>query len=109
MANISFPGTSNFVGEFLILLGSFSINSTITFLGAICVILGSVYSLWLLNRIIYGNFKVQYTKQFLDISLKEFIVFLPLLIGTILIGLYPNFFLISIHMSINNLIELMCF
>lgn len=81
VANISFPGTSSFVGEFLILLGSFKVNTTITFFSAIGVILGGAYSLWLFNRIVFGNLKIQYISKFLDLSLRELIIFVPLLIG----------------------------
>lgn len=109
MANISFPGTSSFVGEFLILVGSFKVNSTITFLGATGVIIGGAYSLWLFNRIAFGNLKTQYTQKFLDISPREFVLFLPLILGTIIIGIYPNIFLNSIHMSVNYLVELLHF
>jgi proton-translocating NADH-quinone oxidoreductase chain M len=109
LANISFPGTSSFVGEFLILAGSFKVNTTITFLGAIGVIIGGVYSLWLFNRIAYGNLKIQYTQQFLDLSFREFLIFLPLILGTLIIGICPSIFLNSIHMSVNNLIEAIYF
>ena len=60
MANIAFPGTSSFIGEFLILTGSFKSNTSVAFLGATGVILSGAYSLWLLNRIAFGNMKVQY-------------------------------------------------
>jgi proton-translocating NADH-quinone oxidoreductase chain M len=109
MANISFPGTSSFIGEFLILAGSFKVNTTITFLGATGIIIGGAYSLWLLNRIIFGNLKIQYTNKFLDLSFREFIVFMPLILGTLAIGICPEIFLSSLHMSINNLIELLYF
>lgn len=109
LANISFPGTSSFVGEFLILVGSFQVNTTITFLGATSVVIGGAYSLWLFNRIAYGNIKTQYTTKFLDLNFREVLVFLPLLLGTLIVGVYPNFFLTSIHSSVNNLIELLYF
>ena len=109
MANIGLPGTSSFIGEFLILVGSFKVNTSITFLGATGMVIGGAYSLWLFNRIAYGNLKIQYTAQFLDVSFREFITFLPLILGTLLTGLYPNIFLSSIHMSVNNLIELLYF
>ena len=76
------PGTSSFVGEFLILVGSFKVNTTITFLGATSVIMGGVYSLWLLNRIAFGNLKIQYTNKFLDLSQREFIIIVPLILVT---------------------------
>lgn len=109
MANISFPGTSSFVGEFLILIGSFKVNTTITFLGATSVVVGGAYSLWLFNRIAYGNLKIQYTTKFLDLSPREFVTFTPLILGTLIMGIYPNIFLTSIHMSVNNLVELLYF
>jgi proton-translocating NADH-quinone oxidoreductase chain M len=109
LANISFPGTSSFVGEFLILLGSFKVNSVITFLGATGVIIGGAYSLWLFNRIVYGNLKTQYTQKFLDLTPREFIIFIPLILGTLVVGIYPNVFLSSIHMSVTYLIELLQF
>jgi proton-translocating NADH-quinone oxidoreductase chain M len=109
MANISFPGTSSFVGEFLILVGSFKVNTTITFFGATSVVIGGAYSLWLFNRIAYGNLKIQYTTKFLDLSLRELLVFIPLLLGTLAVGIYPNIFLTSIHSSVNNLIEILYF
>jgi proton-translocating NADH-quinone oxidoreductase chain M len=109
LANIGFPGTSSFVGEFLIFTGSFKVNSTITFLGATSVVIGGAYSLWLFNRIAYGNLKIQYTNKFLDLSPREFVVFSPLALGTLIVGIYPNIFLTSIHMSVNNLVELLYF
>jgi len=109
LANISFPGTSSFVGEFLILAGSFKSNINITFLGATGVIIGGCYSLWLFNRIAFGNIKTQYTKQFIDINKREFIAFLPLILGTLITGIYPNIFLTTIHSSVNSLIEFIYF
>ena len=109
IANISFPGTSSFVGELLILVGSFKVNTTVTFLGATSIIIGAAYSLWLFNRIAFGNLKTQYTQKFLDLSPREFVIFLPLILGTLVMGIYPNIFLSSIHMSVSYLIELLYF
>lgn len=109
LANISFPGTSSFVGEFLILVGSFKVNSSITFLGATGIIIGGAYSLWLFNRIAFGNLKIQYVGKFLDLSPREFTVFFPLILGTLVVGLYPNIFLSSLHTSVNYLVELLYF
>lgn len=109
MANIGLPGSSSFIGEFLILAGSFKVNTSITFLGATGMVIGGAYSLWLFNRISYGNLKAQYTTQFLDVSFRELVTFLPLILGTLFTGLYPNIFLSSIHMSVNSLVELLYF
>jgi proton-translocating NADH-quinone oxidoreductase chain M len=109
MANIGLPGTGSFVGELLILTGSFKANTTVTFLGATGMILGGCYSLWLFNRIAYGNLKTQYFKNYLDINKREFLIFFPLILGTLVMGVYPNIFLNSIHFSVNMLVELMYF
>jgi NADH-quinone oxidoreductase subunit M len=69
------------------------------------MVIGGCYSLWLFNRISYGNLKIQYLKNYIDINKREMFIFLPLIFGTIIIGLYPEFFLNSIHMSVNMLIE----
>jgi proton-translocating NADH-quinone oxidoreductase chain M len=109
LANISFPGTSSFVGEFLILTGSFKCSTSVTFLGATGIIIGGAYSLWLLNRIAFGNLKVKYCRKFIDLNKKEFLCFVPLILGTLVLGLSPNIVLTTIHFSVNNLIELIYF
>ena len=58
MANIALPGTSSFVGEFLLLCGVYQTNSLTAFIAALGVILSGAYSLWLYNRIIFGNLKI---------------------------------------------------
>lgn len=105
LANIGFPGTSSFVGEFLILLGVFDVNTTVAFFGSTGVIISSMYSLWLFNRIVYGNIKIREMQYFLDLSIREFVIFLPLMLGTFIVGLCPNFFLDSMHISVSNLVE----
>lgn len=109
IANISFPGTSNFVGEFLILTGSFKINKTVTFFSAFGIIISSAYSLWLLNRISFGNLKTQYISKFSDLNYREIAIFIPLIMGTLTVGVWPNIFAKSYTASINSLIELVHF
>nr|YP_009672655.1 NADH dehydrogenase subunit 4 [Dictyopteris divaricata]QDB64140.1 NADH dehydrogenase subunit 4 [Dictyopteris divaricata] len=100
MANLGLPGTSSFVGEFLLLISAFSANTTACFLAATSLVLGGAYSLWLFNRIAYGNIKL----AGLDITLREFVVFLPLVIGTLVMGIYPNLFLQPMHAAVSNLV-----
>lgn len=107
MANIGLPGTGSFVGEFLILAGSYQTNTTITFLGATGMVLGGCYALWLFNRIAYGNLKTQYIKEFSDLNLREVVIFTPLVLGTLIMGVYPEIFLDPIHMSVSTLLERM--
>ena len=106
MANIAVPGTSSFVGEFLILAGSMKISSVATVLGATGMVLGGGYSLWLFNRVSYGNLKIQYFNHFSDMDKREFCVFFPLILGTLGVGIYPVIFLNAIHASTYNLLEI---
>lgn len=105
MANIALPGTSSFVGEFLLLAGIFKMSTTGALLGALGMVLGGAYSLWLFNRIVYGNLKLQYIDHFSDISKRELFVFMPLILGTLYMGVCPEIFLTSLHSSVVNLIE----
>lgn len=109
MANIGLPGTSSFVGEFLILTGSFKFNTTVTVLGATSMVIGGCYSLWLFNRIVYGNLKTQYINNFSDLTKKDLFVFLPLFSGTFILGIFPNIFLSVIQMSTLKLTEYIYF
>ncbi len=99
MANIALPGTSSFVGEFLILAGIFKFNSTAAILGATGMVLGGAYSLWLFNRVSYGNIKIDYVTKFKDLNWREFIILIPLILGTLIMGIYPDIFLDPIHAS----------
>jgi proton-translocating NADH-quinone oxidoreductase chain M len=103
MANIALPGTSSFVGEFLLLTGIYKTNVVAACVGGLSVILGGAYSLWLYNRLMFGNLKVAYTIRFKDLNFREFSILLPLLIFVIFMGVYPSFFSNFIHLSVSNL------
>jgi proton-translocating NADH-quinone oxidoreductase chain M len=103
MANIALPGTSSFVGEFLLLLGIYKTNILSAIIGALGVILCGAYSLWLYNRIIFGNLKITSITMFKDVNFREFIILLPLLILVLFMGVYPSFFSEYIHLSVCSL------
>ena len=90
MANIGLPGTSSFIGEFLIIAGCFFTNTLAALFSALGMILGGGYSLWLLNRIIFGNIKNFSIKEFQDLTRIEFFYLLPYAVLTILLGIYPE-------------------
>ena len=98
MANCSLPGTSNFIGELCLFSGISQDNIFVTFFGAFGIILSGVYSLWLYNKLSFGNLKIQYINKFLDITYREFSVLLPLLFLTIFLGIYPNVILEKLHL-----------
>nr|YP_006280852.1 NADH dehydrogenase subunit 4 [Cyanophora paradoxa]ADW79206.1 NADH dehydrogenase subunit 4 [Cyanophora paradoxa] len=104
MANISLPGTSSFVGEFLSLLGVYQNNNSVAIIATLGIILGAAYALWLCNRIIFGVIKIDYIGYIGDITKREFILLLILSLATIFIGIYPNIFFSSMHVSVSYLI-----
>ena len=103
MANIALPGTSSFTGEFMLLGGIYKTNIVTAIISATGVILSGAYSLWLYNRIIFGNIKEHYTLKFVDMSYREFLIMFPLIFFVFLVGIYPSIFLSYLHSSIANL------
>jgi len=104
MANIGLPGTGSFVGEFLIFVGAFQISTIITFFSATGLVLGGTYSLWLFNRLSYGSLKIHAFKGYNDVNWREFVYMIPLIVGTLIMGIYPDIFLSYLHVSVSNLI-----
>nr|YP_009675871.1 NADH dehydrogenase subunit 4 [Riccia fluitans]QDE12673.1 NADH dehydrogenase subunit 4 [Riccia fluitans]QIB72367.1 NADH dehydrogenase subunit 4 [Riccia fluitans]WKW95129.1 NADH dehydrogenase subunit 4 [Riccia fluitans] len=105
LANMSLPGTSSFIGEFLILVGAFQRNSLVATLAALGMILGAAYSLWLYNRVVFGNFKPNFILKFSDLNRREVLIFLPFIVGVIWMGVYPEVFLECMHTSVSNLVQ----
>jgi proton-translocating NADH-quinone oxidoreductase chain M len=105
MANISLPGTSSFIGEFLVLTGAFQNNTFAAILGATGMVLGAAYALWLCNRVIYGYTKPYYISSFSDLSRREVLLFSPFVFLVLLIGLFPAPFLDVLHPSIGNILQ----
>jgi len=105
MANLGFPGTSSFVGEFLTLIGSFQSNTIVTFLISSGMVSGAAYSLWLCNRILFGSLSTQYIHQYKDVEFREFLVFLPLILPILWMGIFPELFLEIMHLSVSNLLQ----
>ena len=90
LASLGLPGTSGFVGEFLVLLSIFTINTYFAIFATTGVVLAATYSLWLYRRIIFGALIKDDLSEMFDLTRREIIIFLPLIILTIFIGLYPK-------------------
>jgi proton-translocating NADH-quinone oxidoreductase chain M len=105
LANMGFPGTSSFVSEFLVLVGAFKSNVFVTTLITTGVIWGAGYSIWLYNRVAFGNIRTSHISEFRDLDRREAMVFLPCIILVLLMGVYPEIFLNAMHVSITHLIE----
>ena len=104
LASVGLPGTGGFVGEFLVLVGIFQVDTWVAALAATGVILGAAYMLWLYRRVIFGALVKDELKSILDLSRREVAVFAPLLVLTIWMGVYPSSFLNFLHVSTANLI-----
>jgi NADH-quinone oxidoreductase subunit M len=92
MASIGLPGTSGFVGEFLVLVGAFEVNFWLALLGSLGMILGAAYMLYLYRRIIFGRITRDDLRAILDLSPREIAVFAPLVLLTLWMGIYPSSF-----------------
>ena len=103
--NIGFPGTSSFIGELLVLVGSFQSNIFLTFVVSFSIILSACYAIWLLNRLSFGLLKLTYFNNFQDLSRREFSILIPLVVLVLWMGLLPNNFLKEIHFSVSILLE----
>lgn len=104
MANISVPGTSSFVGEFLVLLGAYQHSPLVTLLASVGMVLGAAYGLWLCNRLLYGQVKVQYLPVMADLNRRELWMCLPCMALVLWMGFYPEPFLDTMHCSVSHLL-----
>ena len=105
MASVGLPGTSGFVGEFLVMVGVFKANNWVAFFIATGVILGAAYMLWLYRRVIFGTLDKEDLKAFLDLSPREVAVFAPLIVIVFWMGIYPVSFTEIFGPSVENLIS----
>ncbi len=92
MATNGLPGTSGFVGEFLVIIGSLQVNFWLALLGGMGMILGAAYSLYLYRRIIFGRITRDDLRNILDLSPREWAVFAPLIVLTLWMGIFPSSF-----------------
>lgn len=104
LANMSLPGTSSFIGEFLVMVGVFQRNTLIATLAAIGMILGAAYSLWLYNRVVFGAWKPNYINKLADLNRREVLMLTPFVFGIFWMGIYPEVFLECMHASVSNLL-----
>ena len=106
MANAGLPGTSGFVGEFLVILGAFQVNFWIAFLAATTLIFGAAYSLWMYKRVIFGGVKNSAVEKLDDVNRRE-VLFLSLLAVAVLgMGVWPAPFLDVMQVSVDELLRL---
>ena len=104
MANAGLPGTSGFVGEFMVILASFKANFWFAFLAASTLILGAAYSLWMVKRVVFGDIANDNVRQLQDVNGREFVILASLAVVVLLFGLWPAPLIDVMHASVDNLL-----
>ena len=105
LASVGLPGTGGFIGEFLVLMGAFQVSSWVAFFAAFGLILGPAYMLYLYRRVVFGKLVREDLKSILDLSPREIILFVPLVLVVLWMGIYPSSFLGPMHASVAKLIN----
>jgi NADH-quinone oxidoreductase subunit M len=105
MANVGLPGTSGFVGEFLTLLGAFQVNTWLAIIGTTGVVLSAAYALWLYRRVIFGTLEKANLQSILDLNAREKFTLFPLVVLTIVLGVYPKLVFDITSASVAHLVE----
>ena len=105
MANVGLPGTSGFVGEFLTLLGTFQVNTWVAAVACTGVILSAGYALWLYRRVVMGDLVREALRTITDMTARERAVFAPLVVMTLLLGVYPALVTDIIGPAVGSLVE----
>ena len=105
LAALGLPGTSGFIGEFLILMGVFKDNFLVAVIASLGVILGAAYMLWLYKRVVFGKLVNKELEKMVDLDRSEYFILITLAIPTLFFGFYPDPLINTIEFSVNNLIE----
>ena len=106
LAALGLPGTSGFIGEFLILMGVFKDNFLVAVIASLGVILGAAYMLWLYKRVVFGKLTNPDLTKMVDLNKSEYFILTCLAIPTLFFGFYPDPLINTIEVSVNNLINI---
>lgn len=105
MANVGLPGTSGFVGEFMIIMGAIRFNFWIGALAALTLILSASYTLWMLKRVVFGKVASPRIAQLVDLNRREIVVFASLALIVLMVGVDPKPFTDAIDPTVARLID----
>jgi len=106
LSSIGLPGTNGFIGEFLILLGTFKSNVTYAALGAIGIILAAVYMLWMYQRVMFGKLEKPENAKLKDLNLREKAILVPIVLLIFWIGVFPKPFFDRMEVSVRSVLEM---
>ena len=105
LAALGLPGTSGFIGEFLILMGAFKDNFLVAVIASLGVILGAAYMLWLYKRVVFGKLTNTDLTKMVDLNKSEYFILTCLALPTLFFGFYPDPLINTIEVSVNDLIN----
>jgi NADH-quinone oxidoreductase subunit M len=105
LANSGLPGTSGFVGEFMVILSSFQANFWFAFLAGLTLILGAAYSLWMVKRVIFGAVANREVRHLQDINTREAFILGILAVAVLLLGVWPQPLVDILQASVDNLLQ----
>ena len=105
MANAGLPGTSGFVGEFLVILSAFKANFWLAFLAATTLIFGAAYTLWMVKRVLFGDVANDKVAALSDINNREFFILGTLALAVLVLGVWPAPLLDVMHVSVDHLVQ----
>ena len=105
LSSLGLPGTNGFVGEFLILVGTFMVNKTFAVLGTAGIIIAAVYLLWMYKRMMFGTITHEENRKLVDLDLREVVALISIIIFIFWIGIYPSTFTQKTEASVNHLIQ----
>jgi NADH-quinone oxidoreductase subunit M len=105
MANVGLPGTSGFVGEFMVILASYKANFWIALTAALTLIVGAAYTLWMVKRVIFGEVRHAEVSQMPDLNAREVVIMSSLAFFVILLGVWPDPLANVMHATIDNLVQ----
>jgi NADH-quinone oxidoreductase subunit M len=105
LANSGLPGTSGFVGEFLVIIASFKANFWYAFLAGLTLILGAAYTLWLVKRVVFGEVANTHVAELQDLNYREFFILGLLAVAVLIVGLWPAPLLEVMQTTVRHLVE----
>ena len=105
LGGVGIPGTSGFVGEFLILMGAFKKNILVATIASLGVIIAAAYMLWMYKRVVFGTITNENLKNLSDLNKSEILILISLAVLTIFFGFYPEPLVNSYEVSVNDLID----
>lgn len=106
MSNVGLPGTSGFVGEFMVLLSTFQTSFWVTFFAASTLVIGAAYTLWMYKRVFFGPIANEQVAKLVDVGAIDKIIFILLAVPIFFIGLYPQWLLNIFHATVGHLLTI---